>query len=75
MKPQPFPSSGPRQIRKFVDGRILFLLCAGSYATNLSMVLIRTDDPPAEAGFFLALDPPQRSLPTPPFTLRPEFSL
>ncbi|MER8863307.1 hypothetical protein NKI19_06235 [Mesorhizobium sp. M0751] len=36
--------------------RILFLLCAGSYATNLAMVLIGPDGPPNEAGFlFLAL--------------------
>ncbi|MER8521189.1 hypothetical protein NKI48_13720 [Mesorhizobium sp. M0644] len=29
----------------------LFLLCAGSYATNLAMVLIGSNDLPAEAGF------------------------
>ncbi|MCP9232879.1 hypothetical protein NMG46_21955 [Mesorhizobium sp. LMG 17147] len=34
---------------------ILFLLCAGSYATNLGMVLIGSNDPPAEAGFLFRL--------------------
>ncbi|WP_376704594.1 hypothetical protein RQ479_07335 [Mesorhizobium sp. ISC25] len=29
----------------------LFLLCAGSYATNLGMVPIGSNDPPPEAGF------------------------
>ncbi|MER8765207.1 MULTISPECIES: hypothetical protein [unclassified Mesorhizobium] len=43
--------------------RILFLLCAGSYATNSAMVLIGSNDPPAEAGFsFLALS---RAAPAP----------
>ncbi|MER9545688.1 hypothetical protein NKI72_27180, partial [Mesorhizobium sp. M0437] len=33
---------------------ILFLLCAGSYATNLAMVPIGPEDPPAEAGFLFS---------------------
>ncbi|MER8722729.1 hypothetical protein [Mesorhizobium sp. M1027] len=39
--------------------RILFLLCAGSYATDFGMVLIGSNDPPSEAVFlFLALKVP-----------------
>ncbi|MER8479379.1 hypothetical protein [Mesorhizobium sp. M1163] len=68
------------EIGKFIERHILFLLCAGSYATNLGMVLIRADDPPAEAGFsFLASVTSHRPAPAFPadaaFTLRPEFSL
>ncbi|MER8521876.1 hypothetical protein [Mesorhizobium sp. M0814] len=33
---------------------ILFLLCAGSYATNFAMVPIGPEDPPAEAGFLFS---------------------
>ncbi|MER9017386.1 hypothetical protein [Mesorhizobium sp. M0898] len=52
------PQSGWRATRGaeekfgFLSPRhILFLLCAGSYATNLGMVPIGSNDPPAEAGF------------------------
>ncbi|MER8458102.1 hypothetical protein NKJ87_24370 [Mesorhizobium sp. M0027] len=73
-------SSARGEIDKFIERHILFLLCAGSYATNLGMVLIRADDPPAEAGFsFLASVTSHRPAPAFPadaaFTLRPEFSL
>ncbi|MER8381868.1 hypothetical protein NKJ87_32740 [Mesorhizobium sp. M0027] len=33
----------------------LFLLCAGSYATNLGMVPIGSNDPSSRGGFFLLL--------------------
>ncbi|MER9968321.1 hypothetical protein [Mesorhizobium sp. M0060] len=45
----------------------LLFLCSGSYATNLAMVPIGADDPPAEAGFLfsapsLTFQPPNRTI-------------
>ncbi|MER8638824.1 hypothetical protein [Mesorhizobium sp. M1365] len=41
----------------FAFAAILFLLCAGSYATNFDMVPIGSNDPPAEAVFCFRLLP------------------
>ncbi|MER8956033.1 hypothetical protein NKH98_25595 [Mesorhizobium sp. M0833] len=41
----------------FIVAMYLFLICAGSYATNLGMVRIGADDPPTEAGFCFWLLP------------------